>query len=65
MGELKILSKLFNEKRENFFYKRNIITEMKIKSICEHYNIEGNRPLPLKSVSGCRLEMNRKLIDNL
>jgi len=48
MRELKILSKVFHENRGYFFfYKRNIVTEMIMKFICEHYNSEGNPP-PVK-----------------
>jgi len=44
-GDLKILSKVFNEKRGYFsFYKRDIITEMKMKSVCGHSNSEGKTP---------------------
>ena len=44
-----VLSKVFNEKREyRFFYKRDIITEMKMKSICGHSNSEGKKTPPVE-----------------
>jgi len=46
-----ILSKVFNEKRGYiFFYKRDIITVMKMKSICGHSNSEGKKT-PLVELS--------------
>jgi len=48
-GDLKILSKVFNEKRGYFsFYKRDIITEMKMKSVCGHSNSEGKKTPPVE-----------------
>jgi len=44
-----ILSKVFNEKRGYIlFYKRDIITVMKMKSICGHSNSEGKETPPVE-----------------
>jgi hypothetical protein len=44
-----ILSKVFYAKRRYiFFYKRDIITEMKMKSICGHSNGEGKKTPPVE-----------------
>jgi len=49
IGDLKILSKVFNEKRGYFsFYKWDIITEMKMKSVCGHSNSEGKKTPPVE-----------------
>ena len=44
-----ILSKVFNEKRGYIhFYKWDIITVMKMKSICGHSNSEGKKTPPVE-----------------
>ena len=44
-----VLSKVFNEKRGYiFFYKRDIIPVMKMKSICGHSNSEGTKTPPVE-----------------
>tara|TARA_B110000977_G_scaffold172167_1_gene224361 strand:- start:19 stop:249 length:231 start_codon:yes stop_codon:yes gene_type:complete len=56
-----ILSKVLYEKRGYIlFYKRDIIMEMKMKSICGHSNSEGKEPPLLNSFSDCGVEQNRE-----
>ena len=44
-----ILSKVFNEKRGYIlFYEWDIMTEMKMKSICSHPNSEGKETPPVE-----------------
>ena len=46
-----ILSKVFNEKRGYIlFYKWDIITVMKMKSICGHSNSEGEETPPVELI---------------
>tara|TARA_B100000780_G_scaffold229678_1_gene169302 strand:+ start:112 stop:270 length:159 start_codon:yes stop_codon:yes gene_type:complete len=49
MPKKQALLKVFNEKRGYIlFYKRDIIKEMKMKSICDHSNSEGKNPPPVE-----------------